>query len=105
MRFRTGDRSIEKLAAALAERDEVEAANEAGELSPVAYGKALTLADAKVQAAEALLAEAEAGRGWLGQERDAFGALRATLSSACASIPPGAFLRTWALRVGSLKWT
>jgi site-specific DNA recombinase len=61
----------ENLAAALAQRDQVEAANEAGELSPVAYGKALTLADAKVQAAEALLAEAEAGRGWHGQDTDA----------------------------------
>jgi hypothetical protein len=40
-------------------------------LSPVAYGKALTLADATVQAAEALLAEAEASRGWLGLDTDA----------------------------------
>src|SRR5439155_23476946 len=42
-----------------------------GELSPVAYGKALTAAERAVAAARAALADTEASRGWLGMDTDA----------------------------------
>jgi DNA invertase Pin-like site-specific DNA recombinase len=56
------------LAAALTERDEVEADET---LSPLRKAQALTELDAKVQVAEALLAEAEASNGWLGMNTEA----------------------------------
>jgi DNA invertase Pin-like site-specific DNA recombinase len=56
----------QELAKAQAELAEVEAAHERGELSPVAYGKALTAAERAVAAARAALADTEASRGWLG---------------------------------------
>jgi DNA invertase Pin-like site-specific DNA recombinase len=60
----------EELAKAQAERAEVERLHADGELSPVAYGKALTAAEYAVQAAEVSLADAEASNGWLGMSTD-----------------------------------
>ena len=61
----------EELARTQAELAEVEEAYERGELSPVAYGKALTAAQYALAAAETVLSEAEASRGWLGMSTDA----------------------------------
>ena len=61
----------EELAKAQVELAQVEAAYERGELTPVAYGKALTAAEYAVRAAETVLAEVEASRGWLGMNTDA----------------------------------
>jgi DNA invertase Pin-like site-specific DNA recombinase len=77
----------EELAKAQAELDEVERLHEAGELSPVAYGKALTAAQYAVAAAETALADAEASRGWLGLntaavQRRLFGDVLASESAA-----------------------
>lgn len=55
----------EKLAQAEAQRAEVEALFEAGELLPVAYGKALSAAEAAVSEAQSALSAAEASQGWL----------------------------------------
>ncbi len=60
-----------ELAAAQAQLAEVEAAFEAGDLTPVAYGKALTAAELAVQAAAATLAEVEASKGWHGMTTEA----------------------------------
>ncbi len=59
------------LAKALDDLTEVEAAHERGELSPVAYGKALTAAEYAVATVRAVLADIEASRGWLGMGTDA----------------------------------
>lgn len=56
------------LADALAERDEIETDET---LSPLRRAQALTVADANLSRAGALLAEAEASRGWLGMNTDA----------------------------------
>jgi DNA invertase Pin-like site-specific DNA recombinase len=61
----------QELAKAQAELSEVEAAHERGELSPVAYGKALTAAERAVAAARAALADSEASHGWLGMGTEA----------------------------------
>jgi hypothetical protein len=49
-----------------AELAEVEAAHERGELTPSAYGKALSAAERAVTEALRAIEDAEAGRGWLG---------------------------------------
>ncbi len=61
----------EAVEAAQAELAEVERMHEAGELTPSAYGKALTVAQHALAAAETALAEAEASRGWLGLDTNA----------------------------------
>jgi DNA invertase Pin-like site-specific DNA recombinase len=60
----------EELAKAQAELAEVEELFSAGELTPVAYGKALTAAQYAVAAVEATLAEVEASKGWLGRDTE-----------------------------------
>jgi DNA invertase Pin-like site-specific DNA recombinase len=61
----------EELAKTQADFAEVEAANERGEFSPVAYGKALTVAETALAAAQLALADAEASRGWFGISTEA----------------------------------
>jgi DNA invertase Pin-like site-specific DNA recombinase len=61
----------EELAKAQAEREEIEELHAAGELSPVAYGKALTAAERQIAVAESAVAEAESSRGWLGMDTTA----------------------------------
>jgi DNA invertase Pin-like site-specific DNA recombinase len=53
-----------------AEVAEVERMHEAGELTPSAYAKALTVAQQALALAETALAEAEASRGWLGLDTE-----------------------------------
>jgi DNA invertase Pin-like site-specific DNA recombinase len=79
----------EELANAQAELEEVERLHEAGELSPVAYGKALTAAQYAVAAAETALADAEASRGWLGMGTEAVQRRLLGNDNACKDVEAG----------------
>ena len=79
----------EELAKAQAERAEVERLHDAGELSPVAYGKSLTAAEYAVQAAEVALADAEASKGWLGMSTDAVQKRLLGPSNVCKDVEAG----------------
>jgi DNA invertase Pin-like site-specific DNA recombinase len=79
----------EELAKAQAELAEVEGAYERGELTPVAYGKALTAAEYAVAAAETALAEVEASKGWLGMSTDAVQRRLLGPGNACKEVEAG----------------